>query len=75
MRTKPPIRVWPFGDAPEEYQALSTHGGDEDWVVVIPREYEDRGDWWVPWLDHIDTMRDPKRYEHGDEVVYIGAHA
>jgi hypothetical protein len=30
------IRVWRFEDAPPEYQKLSTHGGDEDWVAHIP---------------------------------------
>lgn len=31
------IRIWPFQDAPEGYQALSDHRGDEDWVVLIPK--------------------------------------
>jgi len=30
------IKVWRFEDAPAEYQALSTNGGDEDWVVFVP---------------------------------------
>ena len=31
-----PLKVWEFNDAPPEYCELSTHGGDEDWVVFIP---------------------------------------
>jgi hypothetical protein len=30
------IAVWRFEDAPKELQALSPHGGDEDWVAVVP---------------------------------------
>lgn len=33
---KEPIKVWEWSDAPEEFRALSTHGGDEDWVVFVP---------------------------------------
>lgn len=34
----PPIKVWHFYDAPEEYRALSGHGGDEDWLAFVPDE-------------------------------------
>lgn len=30
------IRVWKFHEAPEELQQLSTNGGDEDWLALIP---------------------------------------
>lgn len=30
------IRVWRFDDAPEELRDLSHHGGDEDWLALIP---------------------------------------
>lgn len=29
-------RIWEFYDAPGEYQKLSEHGGDEDFVVELP---------------------------------------
>lgn len=29
------IRIWQFQDAPEQYRALSTNGGDEDWVAEV----------------------------------------
>jgi hypothetical protein len=35
-----PIQVWPFGEAPPELQALSPHGGDEDWLAVLPASYD-----------------------------------
>lgn len=30
------ILVWPWCNAPEAYQLLSPHGGDEDWVAFVP---------------------------------------
>lgn len=30
------IRIWRWEDSPEELKALSNHGGDEDWVALIP---------------------------------------
>ena len=30
------IYMWSFAEAPQQYKNLSTHGGDEDWVVYIP---------------------------------------
>ena len=31
-----PILVWRFRQAPEEYKALSGHGGDEDYLALVP---------------------------------------
>lgn len=39
--TKEPIKVWRFYDAPELLQKLSNHGGDEDWLAVVPPNYSD----------------------------------
>lgn len=30
------IKIWRWHDAPERFQSLSTHGGDEDWVIFCP---------------------------------------
>jgi hypothetical protein len=32
-----PMQLWEFYEAPEELRALSTHGGDEDGILVVPR--------------------------------------
>lgn len=32
------ISVFPWANAPKEWKALSTHGGDEDWLAFIPRK-------------------------------------
>lgn len=34
---KTPITIWRYQDAPKYLQKLSTHGGDEDWLAIIPR--------------------------------------
>ena len=33
---KAPILVWDFYNSPKEFQELSGHGGDEDWVAFVP---------------------------------------
>jgi len=42
-----PIQVWRFADAPEAYQKLSTNGGDEDWIAIVPTSMADE---YIPWL-------------------------
>jgi hypothetical protein len=40
------ILVWRWNDAPGELRSHSTHGGDEDWVALIPKDIE------IPsWMD------------------------
>lgn len=34
------LTIWHFEDAPEQYKALSQHGGDEDWVLFAPKGTE-----------------------------------
>lgn len=71
--TGPTILIWRFDDAPGELQALSTNGGDEDWVALLPAAMKDE---WIPWLD-VDAFgccsRD--RYEYDGRTVIIGSHA
>lgn len=68
------ILVWLWEDAPEEYRALSAHGGDEDWVAFKPEGL--RGEC-VDWLEpgsgfgrHLTSI-----HEVLGGQVYIGAHA
>jgi hypothetical protein len=69
------IRVWRFEDAPEEYRALSEHGGDEDWVALVPAGLADE---YLGWLEkgsafgYYDVQI--ARLPDGSEVR-IGAHA
>ena len=69
-----PILVWQFRDAPKELQLLSTHGGDEDWLAVVPPHLSEA---YIPWLEYGPFgCCDITRHELPDgRVVYIGAHA
>lgn len=76
-QTYRPIRVWLFEHAPKGFQALSQSGGDEDWVALVPPEYETR---YIPWLDGIDTCNDPEMHVLQKGLykgwrAYIGCHA
>ncbi len=69
------IKVWRFHEAPEDLQWLSSHGGDEDWLAVVP---EDIG--YVPWLESGSSFGycDISKHVHVDYpgyLIYIGAHA
>jgi len=70
------IRVWRFQDAPEELRNLSTNGGDEDWLALIPPLLCGE---WIGWIDSgafgccsVDTYNHP---ELPGYVVRIGSHA
>lgn len=65
------IKVWPFHLAPQEYQDLSKHGGDEDWLVFWPEELEDYA---AIWLDYIGICSTTDHAVEGGKV-YIGAHS
>lgn len=70
------IRVWRFEDAPKELQDLSTNGGDEDWVALIPPRLKDA---YIPWLEQPSFgCCDVDSYEHPElpgYTVKIGCHA
>lgn len=42
------IRIWTWADAPDELRSLSPHGGDEDWVALIPPRLSES---FIPWLE------------------------
>lgn len=68
------IMVWRFKDAPKEYQALSPHGGDEDWVAFFPEEYGI--DEYVGWADGGSFgCCDVSCHEVVGGHIRIGAHA
>lgn len=71
------IRVWRFEDAPEELKALSNHGGDEDWLALIPPRLAKE---WIPWMDSGSSFGrcDVSDCEHPELPgfrVRIGAHS
>lgn len=69
---KKPIQIWEFHDAPEKLKSLSTNGGDEDWLALIPKGYD------VPhFLEHNRSFGvcDTDRHDLQDgSVVLIGVH-
>lgn len=69
-----PIMVWKFHDAPKELQSLSNHGGDEDWLALVPPYLAGA---WIPWIDGGSFgVCDVSEHELPDgSVVFIGAHA
>jgi len=68
------IIVWPFNKAPESLQHLSNHGGDEDWLALIPHALKDMH---IPWLDSesFGCCRISSYDLEDGSVVKIGAHA
>jgi hypothetical protein len=71
------IKVWRFYDAPEELRALSTHGGDEDWLALIPPKLASE---WIGWLEegHSFGCCSVSTHSHPELPGYeirIGAHA
>jgi len=63
------IMVWEFADAPEVFRRLSGHGGDEDFIALLPPGVAHLPDWFTTW-------RDVKRVTFPDgSVLLIAAHA
>jgi hypothetical protein len=63
--------VWRFEDAPEPYRALSQHGGDEDWIIVVPSAKHELG---VDLAEEL-MVCDYSEQNLGEEIVFITAHA
>jgi hypothetical protein len=68
------VQVWHFHDAPPELRALSGHGGDEDWLALIPASMV--GDYF-PWMEAgpFGCCDVSEHVLDGGSVVRIGAHA
>lgn len=69
------IHVWKFSEAPKQFRELSDHGGDEDWVALVPKELVDL---YIPWMQEGSPFGCCSVSEHkleGGCVVRIGAHA
>lgn len=72
---RPAIQVWKFCDAPEELSNQSTHGGDEDWVALVPAAYKDE---WIGWLESGTPFGccDVTKTDQADgSILFIGAHS
>lgn len=70
---KPVIKVWRFHEAPEEYRRLSQHGGDEDWLALVPDSMAQE---YIRWIEECNFDNSVSRETlPSGEVVVIGAHA
>lgn len=74
-RNGPFIKVWAFHDAPAEYRALSDNGGDEDYLVLIPKEWIETQP--IPvWLEYGSFAPTVSFHELPDgSIICIGAHS
>lgn len=68
------ILTWRWQDAPGELRALSRHGGDEDWLSLVPAALADE---YIGWMEGgaygcCDVSRDVLP---DGRVVVIGAHS
>ena len=69
------IVVFAFDQAPRALRALSNHGGDEDWLAIVPPRF--RGQY-IGWLQEGSSFGCCSVSEHelpSGHVVHIGAHA
>lgn len=69
------IQIWRFDEAPKEYQDLSEHGGDEDWVALLPASFDGEI---ITWLEDGSSFGCCSVSEHklsDGRIVRIGAHA
>jgi hypothetical protein len=67
------IVIWLFNAAPGELRCLSTHGGDEDYVALVPKDMEQPS-----FLESGTRFGCCSVSEHGlddGRRVFIGAHA
>lgn len=72
-----PIQVWRFGEAPADLQALSTNGGDEDWLALVPNSYRVEEIFWMSSGGPFGCCSVDK-YAHPFDsrlIVVIGSHA
>lgn len=70
-----PIKIWEFYDAPLDLRALSNHGGDEDYVALVPAEMEYAADMLLYSGSPFGVSDVQKEVQADGSFVYIGAHA
>jgi hypothetical protein len=67
------MRLWRFDEAPAELRALSTHGGDEDWLILAPPGVEIP--WWLSEGSGFGCCSVSTHTLPDGSTVQIGAHA
>jgi len=70
-----PITVWPFYDAPLELRALSDHGGDEDWLALVPARFRFNMPAWLESGTRFGVCDVSEHVLQDGRIVCIGAHS
>jgi hypothetical protein len=73
VNESPVALMWTFHNAPAELRALSTHGGDEDYVAVWAKRHESELDTPIGWRLENFSPASNDRHEYGEFIVWIGA--
>lgn len=68
-----PIAVWRFSSAPRWARELSTRGGDEDWLAILPRGQEQPE--WMREGTSFGVCRVSEHAQPDGRTVVIGAHS
>lgn len=69
------VAVWEFHNAPRWAKKLSINGGDEDWLAVCTKEFWEKRNGYIRWLDCMG-YGDLDIFEvDGKFMVFIGSHA
>ena len=79
MDSSKAILVWPWDEAPEDLKKIASQGGDEDWLIFVPKELVEE---WLNrygtphWIERTAACCDPDRFDLPDgSVLYVGSHA
>ncbi len=72
MFHQPSMQLWAFASAPQALKALSTNGGDEDWVMFVPEGLEQDGSYFAMMFQPVNQ---PAIYYAAEGSVYIWSHA
>ena len=66
------IKIWEFDKAPQDLQALSRNGGDQDYLAVVPASM------FIPFFlesSHFGCCTVERHVLESGETVLIGCHA
>ena len=72
------IKIYPFDKAHNDLRALSQNGGDEDWVIVIPKdlwEFCVFNDDYVAGFGWLEIHEEHTINEYKNFVIVIASHA
>ncbi len=70
------ILIYEFDDAPQNLQMLSIHGGDEDYVVIIPNYILEKNDNYIMMFEGMGFYSKQVAYheDYPDCTIYISSH-